>query len=1738
MAEIIFDLQLFDGPGGGGTPPGSGGGSSSSSVSWSGATSITSAGTYSNKTYTSTSADENAVLISTTGKVNLSNATVTKSGGTSASDNYSFYGINSAVMCMGGGTTSISGGTVTTSAAGANGIFSYGANNGTTNATGDGTTVYVKNVTINTTGQGSGGIMTTYGGTTVAENLTITTSGGSSAPIRTDRGGGWVTVNGGSYTSSGLGSPAIYSTADVKVNDATLNSELSEGVCIEGTGSIALSNCTLTANNTSTNGNATFLDTIMIYQSQSGDASDGTSQFTMTGGTLNSKSGHVFHVTNTSAIITLENVTINNTDSENILLSVCDDGWSGASNIATLNASNQTLEGDILVGDDSTLTLTLEDSSTFTGNISGNITNASGSSVSTSIGTVNVTLDEDSKWYLTGDTYISSFSGAASNVITGEYTLYVNNVALDGTSTSDDGGKDENSTLISGTSSADSIYNSESSVMISTSGGADTVTNTGDSVIIDAGAGNDSVTNSGDNVSIYGGAGNDYISLLSAAENVTILASMGKDSIEGVNSTTYLQGTFTGSSVSGDNVILTSSNGTLTVVDGAGETLNINGEESVIGGEEEMETLISGTSGADNISNTLSGVMISTGGGADTITNTGDSVTIDSGAGNDIISNSGDNVSIYGNAGADSIKNTGANVTISGGAGNDSITALESENVSINTGGGNNYIFNGYVYYDDDNNFVDHETLAANASSTILAGSGKDTIVNQGIYNASVDAGNGSNSILIYHSYNSTFITGSGADLIDVARGGSLGVYSGAGNDSIIGHLATIQTDDFDNWAFGSYATIDAGAGNDYISLHYSGNSSIFGGAGNDTIINNGENTTINGGAGNDYIEFTNNLREDTGDYEGQVIEVSAGNDTIKNYSSVVTLQGTFTSSSVSGDNVILTSSNGTLTILDGAGETLNINGVESVISADNETIGAAFAEFMLKRTEKGYPALCETGLFEPDTVGSAAPDAYLTENWTIESADNLKLCGVHYGPKNPKGQWVVLVTGYGQVGATMNLPAAVLLAMDYDVLVVEPRSSGNSEGDWLTMGVAECVDVALWTQKIAETNSNAQITLYGISMGAATVMMAAALSKTTNVTSLVEDCGYANIYSIFENLAPYFAESFGWTGTTEELFDKVADATETLTGYNVADAVPLDSISEVTVPSMFIHGTADTLVPVEDAQTLYDASGATIKELWTVEGAGHAKSITKDPLSYLAKAATLIGVANEEIGASIKNSTAEKLIRGTIYNDTIKSSAKNVTIEAVAGDDKISLSSAAKNNTIYAGEGDDSIIGGGGNNLFVYAGGNDYISAYKTTDTIQIASGEITKDTVSGSNVIFTVGEDNITIKSAKNKTIHLIDADGNSFSTIISGVYTEVTITDADKSSVKVDANALLIDASSRTEDLKITGNSKANTILGGSGVDTIYGGSGNDSIIGNDGADKLYGDAGNDSIYGGADDDYINGGAGNDKLYGEDGADSILGASGNDYIEGGAGADSLYGDAGNDSIYGGADADYINGGAGNDRLYGEDGADIILGGAGTDYIEGGAGADSLYGDAGNDSMYGGADADYIDGGAGNDKLFGEAGADIILGGDGNDTLNGGDGNDTLTGGNGNDIFVFEGGNDVITDYTASKDKIKLSAEITNTTYDGDDVIFTIDGDTLTVKDGNGKKISIINSSGKTTTQLYSNANARTLDLFEDNNFMTDDTNLDSITEAKFTVTDIQDNNADTFAQDENILTFAKEK
>ncbi len=406
-------------------PPSGGPGRQNFSFEYASASKISDSAEVSGEAYSSETADENALLIDTNGSVSLSDISVTKTGSSDGGDNCSFYGLNAAVLAMGGADVKIEGGTIVSDADGANGVFSYGGNGGRNGADGDGTRVSVSGTVITTTGDGSGGIMTTGGGITEAYDLTVTTSGRSSAAIRTDRGGGTVYVKGGEYTTSGLGSPAIYSTADVTCENAVLVSNLSEGVCIEGKNSVTLVNCALTAENTRMQSNACFLDTIMIYQSMSGDSDTGTSFFNMTGGSLTSLSGHMFHVTNTSAVISLSGVTLTNEGSD-VLISVCSDGWKGAGNTAVMNANSQLLEGAALVGSDSSFTLNLSNGSAFTGCVDGRITNAKGETVSESAGSVSVTIDETSVWTLTADSYISELNADASRIDLNGHSLYVN----------------------------------------------------------------------------------------------------------------------------------------------------------------------------------------------------------------------------------------------------------------------------------------------------------------------------------------------------------------------------------------------------------------------------------------------------------------------------------------------------------------------------------------------------------------------------------------------------------------------------------------------------------------------------------------------------------------------------------------------------------------------------------------------------------------------------------------------------------------------------------------------------------------------------------------------------------------------------------------------------------------------------------------------------------------------------------------------------------------------------------------------------------------------------------------------------------------------------------------------------------------------------------------------------------------------------------------------------------------
>lgn len=387
------------------------------------------AGTACADTFSATTAGQHAISLTTNSSKTYTNAEVTKTGdATGSSDGttgYDWTGSNAAVFASGKAKLTISGSdtTIESNAVGGNAVFSYGGNLNGSNS-GDGTTITISDAEITTTKNNSGGIMVTGGGKITASNLTITTSGGSSAAIRSDKGGGTISVTGGTYSTTGQGSPAIYSTAKITGEDVTLKSNASQVVVIEGGNSVTLTDSELTANHSTLNGQDTTYQAVLIYQSQSGDASNGASYFTMTGGSITNTKGDVFCVTNTTTTITLSGVEITNDDSSGYFLRAEAQNWgSSGSNggKVTLKATNQEIDGNILIDSASTLTLNLSGSSEFNGAIN----------PSSQSGTVKVTVASGSTWTLTSDSYITSISNSGT-IDQGDYTLYVNGTAYDG----------------------------------------------------------------------------------------------------------------------------------------------------------------------------------------------------------------------------------------------------------------------------------------------------------------------------------------------------------------------------------------------------------------------------------------------------------------------------------------------------------------------------------------------------------------------------------------------------------------------------------------------------------------------------------------------------------------------------------------------------------------------------------------------------------------------------------------------------------------------------------------------------------------------------------------------------------------------------------------------------------------------------------------------------------------------------------------------------------------------------------------------------------------------------------------------------------------------------------------------------------------------------------------------------------------------------------------------------------
>ncbi len=350
----------------------------------------------------STGKDESAILVDKNITATINNFKIDRtSSDSTGGDTASFYGVGAATLVT-NGTLNLNVGEINTDSKGGAGVFAYG--DGVAN---------VNNVDIVTKKDTSGGIHVAGGGTLYAANVNATTSGESSAAIRSDRGGGKMVVDGGTFTTNGSGSPAIYSTADIEVNDAKLIANKSEGICIEGLNSITLRDSELTSMMQDLSQNDCTWS-VIVYQSMSGDSKIGKGTFNMEGGSLTTKNGGVFYTTNTESEFNIKNITINTTDDSEFLLKATGNnnerGWGakGANGATcTFNARTQELSGKIIYDSISTLDINLLEGTTFTGYI---VRDDSATNGANTDGHANLTIDENSHWVLTNDSELKTLT--------------------------------------------------------------------------------------------------------------------------------------------------------------------------------------------------------------------------------------------------------------------------------------------------------------------------------------------------------------------------------------------------------------------------------------------------------------------------------------------------------------------------------------------------------------------------------------------------------------------------------------------------------------------------------------------------------------------------------------------------------------------------------------------------------------------------------------------------------------------------------------------------------------------------------------------------------------------------------------------------------------------------------------------------------------------------------------------------------------------------------------------------------------------------------------------------------------------------------------------------------------------------------------------------------------------------------------------------------------------------------
>ncbi|HFD8691866.1 TPA: alpha/beta hydrolase [Clostridium perfringens] len=268
---------------------------------------------------------------------------------------------------------------------------------------------------------------------------------------------------------------------------------------------------------------------------------------------------------------------------------------------------------------------------------------------------------------------------------------------------------------------------------------------------------------------------------------------------------------------------------------------------------------------------------------------------------------------------------------------------------------------------------------------------------------------------------------------------------------------------------------------------------------------------------------------------------------------------------------------------------------------------------------EKSYTRYVENNLFDEALYNSASK-----ENITLKSFDGLNLTSTLIMNENPTNKFIVLVHGVSicYVGSLKYFD--IFYKNGFNVLIVNQRRHGKSEGKYSTYGFYEKYDVNMWIEYLKSRFGNDIILgLHGESMGAGTVMETIPLNDS--IKFVIEDCGYSNFHELigFQITHAYKNRLVRKILRPSLIFANFFMKTKAK--FSMKKIVPIDIVSSTSLPMMFIHGKEDYFVPWYMALDLYKAKTKGYKELYLVEGAKHAEALEVNKILYKKKIMTFI---------------------------------------------------------------------------------------------------------------------------------------------------------------------------------------------------------------------------------------------------------------------------------------------------------------------------------------------------------------------------------------------------------------------------------------------------------------------------------------------------------------------------------